>query len=215
MKNQNSGFLIAIEGIDGAGKSSLARSVAQHLKKLALPVLLTKEPGGTELGAAIRSLLQIRTVPISERAEFLLFAADRAQHFAQVVIPALKSGTLVISDRLADSSLAYQGYGRGLDREFIKQVNNWAMQNCTPDLIFYIRIDYKTALERIITRCEQKTAFEEEQAAFFQRVLAGFDEIYQDRSNVIILDGHSSLEKISSIATAHIKARLKLKNNYE
>src|SRR3972149_5899470 len=123
-------MLITLEGIDGSGKSTLAKKMADTLHN----VVLTKEPGGSALGKKLREILQMQPVPITPIAEFLLFAADRAQHFDEVVIPALEQNKIVISDRMADSSLVYQGYGRGINMENIKLVNKWVMQDITPDI---------------------------------------------------------------------------------
>lgn len=171
------GKLITFEGIDGSGKSTLSKAVYEKLLNQGFSVLLTKEPGATEFGKTLRKMLQESEVKIDPKAEFLLFAADRAQHIEQVVLPALKAGKIVISDRMADSSLAYQGYGRNLDKEIINKVNSWAMQGLKPDLTIYIKIDYETAIGRIKKRDEKLTNFEKEKTEFFQRVIQGFDEI--------------------------------------
>ena len=133
-----SGLLITIEGIDGSGKSTLAKNLTTYLQR-EYETVLTKEPGGSALGKQLRTLLQTQPVPITPLAEYLLFAADRAQHFHEVIIPNLKKGRIIISDRMADSSIVYQGYGRGLDREKIKYVNQWAMQGVQPDITFYVQ----------------------------------------------------------------------------
>ncbi len=200
MQNKQTGLLVVFEGIDGSGKSSLATSSTQELKKLGHEVVLTKEPGGTDFGKNLRSILQQRSHEISPKAEFLLFAADRAQHVAQLVLPALNSGKIVISDRMSDSALAYQGYGRGLDKEMIKSVNSWAMGDLEPDLIFYLKIDYKTAFARTIRRNEQLTDFEKEKSEFFDKVIHGFDKIFEEKNklknNVIILDATKTQEEL-------------------
>jgi dTMP kinase len=122
-------------------------------------------------------------------AEYLLFAADRAQHFHEMIIPELKAGTIIIADRLADSSLAYQGYGRGLDHGMIKTINTWAMNGIAPDLTFYLRVDPMIALNRVRRRQEELTSFEQEALAFWQRVTKGYEEIFAARTNVTIIDG--------------------------
>jgi dTMP kinase len=165
------GVLITFEGIDGSGKSSAARFLYERIQELR-PALLTKEPGGTELGKHLRTLLQLRTYPVSPEAEFLLFAADRAQHWRECVMPALQEGIVVISDRMADSSLAYQGYGRGVDHAMIESVNRWAMCGMKPDLTIYLKIDYATAMSRLADR-EETTVF---------------DTMFATRDNVITVD---------------------------
>ena len=133
-----------------------------------------------------------------------MFAADRAQHFEQVVIPALEAGKVVLSDRMSDSSVAYQGYGRGLDVDMIKQVNAWAMKNITPDLIFFIKLDFQTALQRIMLRGGTLTSFETEQELFWKRVNNGFTNIFKDRTNVVELDGKKTLEELTKIAVERV-----------
>jgi dTMP kinase len=191
-------LLLALEGIDGCGKSSLAHFLVEQLKTLNYCVLLTKEPGATPLGIDLRKIVQERTYTLCPKAEFLLFAADRAQHMSEVVEPALANGTLVISDRMADSSMAYQGFGRGLDKEFIAYVNKWAMNNRIPDITMYIKVDYQTALKRLSARNEKLTVFEQEKADFFQRIISGFDTIFHQRSDVIIVDGLQPFEVLSN-----------------
>ncbi|MCL5875006.1 MAG: dTMP kinase [Candidatus Dependentiae bacterium] len=203
------GFLIAIEGIDGSGKSTLAYNLAQALKQDAVPVLLTKQPGGSNLGKALRTILQEQVVV--PEAEFLLFAADRAQHIQEVVLPALKQGYVVISDRMADSSYAYQGAGRGLPLDIISTVNNWVMQGIKPDLTLYIKVTSDIARERIFLRKEKLTTFEHEQKLFFDRVIQGFDALYKDRADVVILDGtldeRELLEKAYLVVQRALKER--------
>src|SRR3990172_1551765 len=125
---QKRGLLITLEGIDGSGKSTLANAIVTALTTLGKHVVLTKEPGGTALRTELRAILQTQKNPVCDKAEFLLFAADRSQHFKELIVPALEQGQIVISDRMADSSLAYQGFGRGLDKEMISSINRWAMQ---------------------------------------------------------------------------------------
>lgn len=170
------GLLISIEGIDGSGKSTLRALLAQRLRG-SFEVLETREPGGSKLGGALRTILQHDTV--CSRAEFLLFAADRAQHFDEVIIPALTKGVLVISDRMADSSYAYQGFGRGLDLMFLETVNTWAMQHRQPDMTFYLYLDPESASARILKRNEKLTRFEQEKKDFLMRVMQGFEALAQ------------------------------------
>lgn len=180
------GVLITFEGIDGSGKSSAARFLYERIQQLR-PAMLTKEPGGTELGKHLRTLLQLRTYNVSPEAEFLLFAADRAQHWREAVMPALQEGIVVISDRMADSSLAYQGYGRGIDHGMIENINRWAMCGMKPDLTIYLKIDYATAMSRLANR-DETTVFEREKEIFFKRVSDGFDTMFATRDNVITVD---------------------------
>lgn len=183
---KTAGVLITFEGIDGSGKSSAARFLYERIRQVR-PAVLTKEPGGTELGKHLRTLLQLRTFAVCSEAEFLLFAADRAQHWREKVLPALQEGSVVISDRMADSSLAYQGYGRGIDHAMIETVNRWAMCGMKPDLTIYLKIDYASAMSRLTNR-DETTVFEREKEAFFNRIICGFDEMFAQRDNVITVD---------------------------
>ena len=194
------GMLISIEGIDGSGKSTLVRHLAKQLQNYGCSVVTTKEPGGSSLGKLLREILQHQPVALMSRAEYLLFAADRAQHMDEVIKPALALGSIVISDRMADSSLAYQGYGRGEDLAMINTINRWAMQEFKPDLTFYMKIEPEEAIKRLKRRATL-TAFEKEQTGFVKRLIKGFDEIFRDRDNVITLDGTLSPQEVADIAT--------------
>lgn len=212
MKTLKTGLLIAVEGIDGSGKSTLAASLRSSLEQEQLPVMLTFEPGDTQLGAHIRKLLQERPTPMSDTAEYLLFAADRAQHMHELVKPMLAAHTIVISDRMADSSLAYQGYGRGLNKDMIREVNSWALQNIKPDITLYVKISLATSLERLKARKTVPTAIEQEKADFTERVINGFETIFKDRQDVIVLDGEQTYEQILAAAHQAIMQYLNEKN---
>jgi dTMP kinase len=203
MKKLRRGMLIAIEGIDGSGKSTLIKNLAYALADVQLPVVTTQEPGGTPLGKQLRALLQERTIPVASKAEFLMFATDRAQHFHDLILPALATHSIVISDRMADSSLVYQGYGRGLDMDILRSVNSWAMDGRSPDLTIYLRITPDIAYERFKTR-KKLTAFEQEKEAFFTRLVHGFDTIFSHRSDVLRIDGQETPDQLTKMATAAI-----------
>lgn len=198
-------MLIALEGIDGCGKTTLAQNLSISLKEKKYNVLLTREPGGSSLGQQLRNIVQSQKEPLCAKAEYLLFAADRAHHFHDVIIPALTNNSIVISDRLADSSLAYQGYGRGLDISLINTVNKWAMNTIEPDIVFYIRINTQTALSRMKKRLEPTTRFEQETLDFWQKVITGYETIFKNRSNVIVLDGLLKQQDILEQALQSIK----------
>ena len=196
-------LLITLEGIDGSGKSTLARDLNAALTQAGHKVVLTKEPGATSLGRTIREKLDAGN--IDPKAEFLLFGADRAQHFTELVLPSLADGKIVLSDRMADSSLAYQGYGRGLDKDMIQRVSTWTMQGRMPDVTFFVDVAIDVALERIARTRETKTSFEQEQVDFWQRVRDGYKEIFQTRDNVITLDGSKPPEQVLADAMAALK----------
>ncbi len=205
------GVLIAIEGIDGSGKSSLAKNLHQALLAQEYQVLLTKEPGATALGQQLRTLVQEKKVPICPKAEFLLFATDRAQHFQEVIIPNLAHGKIIISDRMADSSLVYQGFGRGLDKHTIAMVSAWTMNDIKPDITIYVKVSLETASARVKQRNAELTSFEKEKQEFIQKLIDGFDALYKDRTDVIIIDGNRSLEEVAHTAATAVLSSLRLK----
>lgn len=191
MENFVNGILIGVEGIDGSGKTVLAQALASALTQYGCQSILTKEPGGTKFGLQLRQILQYREEvgQINAKAEYLLFAADRAQHFTEVVLPNLQLGKIVIADRTGDSSVVYQGYGRGLDIAMIKQINGWAMCGMRPDLVIYLKIDDVVAQKRVSLRAEKLTAFEQAGTEFVQRLISGFDQLYSEQEGVLTLNG--------------------------
>ncbi len=203
MPHLKQGLLISIEGIDGSGKSTLAQNLARIFDKKDYAVVLTREPGGTPLGQAIRTIVQQKTEPRCAKAEFLLFAADRAQHFDQIIIPALAGHKLVISDRMIDSSLAYQGYGNNLDLEQIRTISHWAMNTIVPHLTIFVQIPINIALERIAKRNATLSHFEKE--AFLKKVAHGFEELYKNRTDVMIVDGMQSPENLATTTNLKIE----------
>ncbi len=202
------GILISLEGIDGSGKTALANMLGEHFRAEGVPVILTKEPGGTAFGNHMRSLLHDRPYVLCPEAEFLLFAADRAQHIAEVVKPALEQKCIVISDRMADSSQAYQGFGRGLDKEYINKINSWVMSGIKPDIVLYLNIDYETASKRLALRNQKLTPFEREQAAFFKRVTDGFNTIFKERPEVVVIDASRDFDQVANQVLMQMKAQL-------
>lgn len=206
MHTLKKGILISIEGIDGSGKSTLAKNLGNSLSAMHYPVLHTKEPGDTQLGAQLRAIVQEKKVPICPIAEFLLFATDRAQHFEQIIIPQLQQNKLIICDRMSDSSIAYQGYGRGLAIPMIKAVNQWAMHGIQADLTIYVRVTAQIAMARILARNLQLTSFEKEKQEFIQRLITGFDDLYKDRNDVIIVDGTQSPDTLTTQTTTALIA---------
>ena len=200
MHKLKNGILIAIEGIDGSGKSSLAKNLYQEFLNQKYAVLLTKEPGGTPLGLQLRTIVQEKKVAICPKAEFMLFATDRAQHFAQVIIPARDEGKIIISDRMADSSLVYQGYGRNLNIQTIKTINEFVMKGIKPDITVYVKVKPNTAINRILKRGATLTSFEkEENGKFIERLAMGFDYLYDkknNKDNIETVDGNQSQEQV-------------------
>jgi len=194
------GFLLTLEGIDGSGKSTLAHKLYDWFLSQQKPVIKTFEPGDSPLGTILRSIMHEQKNNVCDKTEFLLMAADRAQHFHETVIPALEARKIVISDRMADSSLAYQGYGRGLDRALIQMVNAWAMDTIVPDCTIYLKFDPARVLSRVKNRHGNLTSFEQETIAFWQRVSNGYDEIFEARKNVISIDAALAPDEVFAVA---------------
>ncbi len=142
------GFFLTIEGIEGAGKSTLASALAERLSLAGREVIVTREPGGTPTGDRIRQLLLESREAISNRAELLLFEAARAQHVDEVIAPALARGAVVICDRFADSSIAYQNSARGIDSDSVRGLNAFATGGLTPDLTILLDLNVETGLAR-------------------------------------------------------------------
>lgn len=190
------GRLIAIEGIDGAGKTCLLKELEEKFLKEKISVVCTREPGATKLGQKIRSLLVDDKGVKCPMAEYLLFAADRAQHFAEKIIPALKEGKIVISDRMSDSSLAYQSYVNGLNFEMIQKINAWTMSNTKIDLVVYLRITPEQAKKRILETRGQQTDFEQKYFDRMEQLFEAFEEIFAQRNNILVVDATKKIDEI-------------------
>ncbi len=206
MKPFQKSILIAFEGIDGSGKSTVLRAVQELLQLAGYDVSVTKEPGGTTLGRKVRALVQDPGQQLAPCAEFLLFAADRAQHVATVIRQAQAAGTIILCDRMADSSVAYQAYGRGVDRHMIDTVNQFALQGVRPDVTCYFELEYSEAQQRIAARSGEKSGYDQLAVDFFERVRKGYEELYKGRSDVWRIDARrpvsvSAQEIFSNIIT--------------
>ena len=192
-------LFITFEGGEGCGKSVQARALYRRLSQLAIPVILTYEPGGTPFGVKIARLLKwTQGTDISPMTELLLFNASRAQLLTQVIQPNLESGQVVIVDRYADSTIAYQGYGRGLGLEIVQAVNNAATQGLKPDLTILLDMSEEEGLAR--KGAEKQDRFEQEDIAFHQRVREGYLEMAANEpERWLVVDARQSKAKISEI----------------
>ena len=192
-----SGCFITVEGGEGAGKSSNLDFVRRYLEQHGKQLVVTREPGGTSLGEAIRTLLlDHHNNKITDDTELLLMFAARAQHLAEVIQPALKQGKWVLCDRFTDATYAYQGGGRGISRERIAVLEQWVQQGLEPDLTLLLDIPVQQGLERAGQR-STPDRFEREQTAFFERVREAYLEQarrYPERYRVI--DASQPLEEV-------------------
>ena len=188
------GRLIALEGIDGCGKSTQARLLAGRLGALA-----TFEPGATPLGRALRGLVLGRDgAPVAPRTEALLMAADRAQHVAEVIAPALDAGSWVVTDRYSASTLAYQGFGRGLDRRELEELIGWATGGIRPDLTVLFDLPVAVAAARRRGTGDREDRMEAEGSAFQQRVADGYVALAAERTDPwLVVDATESVEAIA------------------
>ena len=185
------GKYIAFEGWEASGKSTQARLLSQRLD-----AVLTREPGGTALGLAIRDLLLGNGPAPTERAEALLFAADRAQHLAEIVEPALAEGRDVITDRSYGSTLAYQGYGRGQSIEELMRLVEWTSGGLLPDLVVLLTVAVDTADGRL---GDQRDRMESEDGDFATRVVEGFTALAEaDPDRWVVVDGAGSIEEVAA-----------------
>ena len=192
-------LFITFEGGEGSGKSIQAKELYRRLSQLAVPALLTHEPGGTPFGQKVgRWLKWGQGADISPLTELMLFNASRAQLVSEVIRPNLESGITVICDRYADSTTAYQGFGRGLDLEMVKAINDAATQGLKPDLTILLDMPVETGLAR--KRGKRQDRFEQEETAFHQRVREGYLKLSEEEpQRWLVIDGTQSKAKIAHI----------------
>ncbi|WP_085066337.1 dTMP kinase [Catenuloplanes japonicus] len=198
------GLFVVFEGGEGAGKSTQVKQLAEALRGHGRTVVVTREPGATEIGAEIRNLV-LHSSPPSPRAEALLYAADRAHHVATVVRPALRRGEVVISDRYIDSSLAYQGAGRTLPVEEISWLSSWATGGLKPDLVVLLDVDPAVGLARAVGRGEGADRLESEAMAFHERVRYAFlDLAAADPRRYLVLDASRTPDELAGDVAARV-----------
>ena len=197
------GPFIVLEGPDGAGKSVQARMLADRLRARGLQVTYTREPGGTELGEQVRQiLLDPGPTPRGPVADVLLYNAARAQHVGEVIEPALAAGQVVVCDRYATSTMAYQGYGSGMDRDVLSTIQTWVTAGLQPDLVVLLDVTVETGLARRaagsvaeLTRFEDASRHDQ---AFHQRVRDGYLEMAAaEPERWVVLDGSSDVDAVA------------------
>jgi len=198
------GFFVTIEGVEGAGKSTLAQLLANRLSSEGVWVEVTAEPGGDPVCERIRELLLDSKNTITDRAELLLFEAARAQHVERVIKPALSQGALVICDRFTDSSVAYQGWGRGIDLSTVRQLNDYATTGLKPHLTILLDLPVEDGLAR--TRSHDR--FSQEGIRFHNAVREGYLAMAaEEPMRFVVIDARKPVEEIVEIALGEINSR--------
>lgn len=191
------GLFISFEGIEGTGKSTQSELLAEYLRGKGFSVTKTEEPGGTRISLKIRELLlSLESRGIDRLTELLLYNASRAQHTKEIIIPALERGNIVITDRFSDSTIAYQGYGRGIDLKLIDSLDIIATNRLRPDITILLDIDVKTGLRRN-RETSKNDRFEQEEISFHEKVRKGFIKIAEkEPERINLLDCSDNIKAV-------------------
>ena len=206
------GYFITFEGPDGAGKTTVINEVVKQIQaSCKRPILVTREPGGSKIAEKIRQIiLDPANKEMNAKTEAILYAASRSQHVSEIIEPALNRGDLVISDRFVDSSLAYQGKGRGLGIKQVQAINDFATGHLQPDLTIFLDLDPRLGLARISrARAGTEDRLEQEKLAFHQEVYAGYQEVnalHPDR--VKLVDASQELPQVVAASVKLIASTL-------
>ncbi|MEL0149282.1 MAG: dTMP kinase [Pontimonas sp.] len=199
------GLFITFEGGDGSGKTTQINLLASWLESEGHTVVITREPGGTDLGTELRNIILHREGFIAPRAEALLYAADRSHHIHTLVRPALKRGEIVVQDRYLDSSVAYQGAGRVLDPTEVRDISLWATENLMPDLTVVLDVPASVAKERQAAGERQYDRLEAEAEDFHTRVRESYLALAtEEPERFLVIDGESSIEEIHQAIVAKV-----------
>ena len=199
------GLFITFEGGDGSGKTTQINLLASWLESEGHTVVITREPGGTDLGTELRNIILHREGFIAPRAEALLYAADRSHHIHTLVRPALKRGEIVVQDRYLDSSVAYQGAGRVLDPTEVREISLWATERLMPDLTVLLDVPASVAKERQAAGARQYDRLEAEAEDFHTRVRESYLALAaEEPERFLVIDGESSIEAIHEAIVAKV-----------
>lgn len=209
------GYFITFEGVEGCGKTTQIRMLAERLIALSFRTTLTREPGGCSIADKIRAiLLDADNSNMSPLTELMLYAAARAQHVSEVIVPSLNAGNVVLCDRFFDATLAYQSFGRGIDRGVIDILNRYACQGVAPDLTILIDCDPTVGLARARMRIEASSGpreerFELEEPEFHRRVREGYQQLAAEEPHrFIVIEGNSAVEEIFKLIAVKVLARI-------
>jgi len=215
------GYFIVFEGIEGCGKTTQISLLGEYLKKKGLPVMVTREPGGTAIGDEIRKiLLSTKNADIAPETELLLYTASRVQHLQQLITPALSAGSIVLCDRFFDATAAYQGYGEGVDLKLVRQMQKTFFSDIIPDLTILLDCSAELGLGRSRRRIKSEGKesaegrFEEKELAFHERVRNGYLELARmdpERFCLILINGEQGVASVHQGICAAVEQRLREK----
>lgn len=207
-------MFISFEGLDGSGKTTQVQRLASWLRTRGRDVVQLREPGGTRIGDAVRHILHDRAnANMDARAELLLYCASRAQLITEQVQPRMADGAVVLSDRFADSTLAYQGYGRGLDLTFLRALLDFATRGIKPDLTLYFDVDPERALQRRLSSGGEVNRLDAEAMDFHQRVRAGYQALIAlEPARWVTVDAAQAPDHVAAQVQQAVKGRLNIAN---
>ena len=193
-------MFITFEGSEGSGKSTQIMMAAEYLKSLNYDVVVSREPGGTLIGEQVRACLHdVKNTDMTAEAEVLLYSASRAQYVNEVILPALEEGIVFLSDRYADSTIAYQGYGRGLDLEALRRIINFATGGLKPQLTFLLEVDLTDGIERREIGGSEMNRMDLQTISFYERVEKGYKALVAaEPDRWVIIDGNQPKEFVQS-----------------
>jgi dTMP kinase len=200
------GLFITIEGIEGVGKSTQIDLLSTYLKSKNINYISTREPGGLGVPEAIRSILLNQDMhPLTE---LILYEAARTEHFQKIILPAIKEGKTVLCDRFIDSTVSYQGYGRGLDLKLIDELNSIATQNTLPDITFFLDMSVENAFQRLKSRGSKADRFESLSHDFYEKVRKGYLDLNKkDPKRLIIINAERNIEEIHSDIVRNLETK--------
>jgi dTMP kinase len=208
------GLFITFEGIDGCGKSTQIKTLFNRLLDTGYPVILTREPGGTPISEKIRSIiLDIDNEGMSNRCELLLYLAARAEHIDKKIVPEMKKGKIVLSDRFEEATFAYQGFGREVGLDIIMPLNNYATSGIIPDITFIFDITLEESEKRFIESGKSRDRIESGDKLFFKKIRRGYqDRAYMNPDRIILLNGELPRDVIADMVLKKVLQLIKDKN---
>jgi dTMP kinase len=200
-------MFITFEGTEGCGKSTQVDLLAGWLRGKGFDVVKTREPGGTGVGEALRDLILRKGVHVVPISELLVFMAIRAQHVEELILPALSAGKIVLCDRFSDATIAYQGYGRGLDLDTILTLNRLVTKGLAPDLTILIDCDVRTGLKRRAADSPQLDRFEDERVVFHESIRSGYRALAEaEPARFLVVDGEEGIDEIRMLIEHKVKS---------